>query len=98
MILLFLALVGGFDENRLLRAIDRAEGSQKYHYGIKHKYQHTTPRQACLNTLHHAYRDWLRNGKRCGYLDYLADRYCPKVDDRVGNRNWKTNVKRFYRD
>ena len=27
------------------------------------------------------------------FIDFLADRYCPKEDDPQGNKNWKENVR-----
>ena len=46
-------------ENSLADAIFKAEGGHKtkHEYGILAHYQHTTPRQACLNTISHPRKD-----------------------------------------
>ena len=85
------------DPNRLADAIYKAEGGAKtkHPYGILAKYKHTTPRQACLNTIRHTQKDW--NGKG-DFVDFLGDRYCPvgaKNDPTGLNKNWKTNVRYF---
>ena len=76
-------------------AIFIAEGGHNtnYPYGILTKYKHTTPRQACLNTIAHARRDW--NGKG-DFIEFLGARYCPvgAANDPTGlNKNWIKNVK-----
>jgi len=49
--------------------------------------------KVCLNTIRNNHRRWEAAGKPGKFLDFLADRYCPKSADPVGNRNWKKNVK-----
>jgi hypothetical protein len=46
-----------------------------------------------LNTIRNNHTRWIRAGKPGKFLDFLADRYCPKSADPVGNRNWKKNVR-----
>lgn len=36
---------------------------------------------------------WQKAGKPSDFIIFLADRYCPKECDAVGNKNWKKNVK-----
>ena len=84
-------------EIRLLNAIYRAEGGAKtsHPYGILAHYKKTTPRQACLNTIRHAKRDW--NGKG-DFVEFLGRRYCPvgaKNDPTGLNKNWIKNVKKL---
>lgn len=86
------------DIDRLANAIYYAEGGTKtaHPYGILAHYKHTTPRQACINTINHALRDW--NGKG-DFVSFLGARYCPvgaKNDPTGLNRNWVKNVKRIY--
>ena len=81
---------------RLANAIDKAENSRSHPYGIMAHYKTTTPRQACINTINHALRDW--NGKG-DFISFLGDRYAPLnvANDPAGlNRNWKSNVRKFY--
>jgi len=83
---------------RLATAIYYAEGGVKtnHPYGILSKYKSTTPRQACINTINHALRDW--NGKG-DFISWIGSRYCPvgaKNDPRGLNRNWISNVRRIY--
>lgn len=85
------------DANIIASAIYRTEGSDKtiWPYGIKHHYLHTTPKQACINTIEHVSRDY-NTVKIDKYFIYiLADIYCPIKDDAVGNKNWKTNMVRI---
>lgn len=39
---------------------------------------------------------WTAASKCGGFIDFLADRYCPASADAKGNENWKVNVKYFY--
>ena len=83
--------------NKLADAIYIAEGGAKtsHPYGILAKYKHTTPRQACINTINHALRDY-----KCGdFIAFLGKRYCPigaSNDPRGLNKNWVKNVKYYY--
>ena len=92
------------DYNQLADAIRRAEGNPNY--GVLTKYKHTTPRQACINTCRHAWKDyvvtlpWKTKPARDGYIKFLANRYAPRGvanDPTDLNRNWPTNVSRFYK-
>ena len=79
----------------ICQAIWHAEGGFKtnHPYGILAKYKHTSPRQACINTVKHKYRDWNGRGE---FLTYLASRYAPlKVanDPLNLNINWLKNVR-----
>lgn len=81
-------------ENALADSIYRAEGGSHtaHPYGIMKTYRHTTPRQACLNTIHTNIKAW--NG-RGDFIDFMADKYCPYSADPIGNTNWKRNVRYF---
>jgi hypothetical protein len=85
------------DANRIADVIYRVEGGAKAKapYGILSvKVKNTTEaRKVCLNTIRNNHRRWQAAGKPGKFLDFLADRYCPKSADPVGNRNWKKNVK-----
>ena len=85
------------DNDRLADAIYMAEGGQNtnHPYGILKRYKVTTPRQACINTIKHAKRDY--DGEGC-FIDFLGSRYCPiGADNDPGNLNinWVGNVKYF---
>lgn len=89
------------DWNRLADAIYVAEGGQAtaHPYGILARYKHTTPRQACINTCMHKYRDWAGNAQGMPFLSYLASKYAPigASNDPDGlNANWEHNVRRLY--
>lgn len=85
---------------RLADAIYKAENSTAHPYGIMVKYKHTTPRQACINTCKHKWRDWVEQGSRGDYLEYLASKYAPigVANDKAYNlnRHWLSNVSRLY--
>jgi hypothetical protein len=75
-------------------AIFRTEGGTKtrHPYGILRKFQETTPRQACLNTVKHAMKDYHYDHCDRAFIYFLADRYCPTKSDAVGNVRWKANM------
>lgn len=80
---------------RLATAIYRAENSKKYPYGIMVKYKRTTPKQACINTIRHALKDWKGD---VDFIDFLGNRYC-KVGSNTDNgtcQYWSTNVRSIY--
>ena len=84
--------------NKLADAIYFAEGGSKtsHPYGILAHYKTTTPRQACINTINHALRDWNGQGD---FIKFLGSRYCPvgAQNDPTGlNKNWVRNVRRLY--
>ncbi len=39
---------------------------------------------------------WANQVRDTPFIDFLADRYCPKEDDLEGNKNWKRNVRFWY--
>lgn len=94
--------VGAFsliNVEKLADAIYLAEGGKRtsHPYGILAHYKHTTPRQACINTINHALKDF--NGKG-DFFSFLGSRYAPTkncANDPTGlNVNWIKNVKHFY--
>jgi len=86
-----------YTDDQIANAIYKAEGGAKtrHPYGILVKYKTTTPRQACINTIKHARKDW--NGKG-SFIAFLGSRYCPvgaKNDPTGLNKNWIGNVRKF---
>jgi hypothetical protein len=81
------------DIPKLADSIYLAEGGAKtsHPYGILAKYNHTTPRQACINTINHALRDF----KGGDFIVFLGSRYCPPNAHPL-NQNWIKNVRYFY--
>jgi hypothetical protein len=79
---------------RLADAIKLAENSKTHPYGILAHYKTTTPRQACLNTINHALKDF----KGGDFIAFLGSRYCPVncENDNGTNKFWVKNVKRLY--
>jgi hypothetical protein len=95
-LMLVVAVCGAeeYSNDQIADAIYKAENSKAHPYGILAHYKHTTPRQACLNTIAHARRDF----KGGDFLSFLAGRYCPvgASNDPTGlNKNWLRNVKYF---
>ena len=86
-ICIILALMAGnaygqtVSAERLANAIYKAENRKTWPYGIKHHYKHTSPRQACLNTIARRLRSW--NGKG-DFVVYLGKTYSPPSI----NPNW----------
>lgn len=86
------------------KAIYQAENSKSHPYGIMVKYRSTSPKQACINTVTHKYRNWRKSIEETGlelpFLTYLASRYAPigATNDPLGlNINWIKNVSFFLR-
>jgi hypothetical protein len=75
-----------YTDEDLARAIFYAEGGANTQcpYGIMTHYKTTSPKQACLNTIAHARRDWDGTGD---FIDFLSRRYCP-----LDHTNWARNV------
>lgn len=90
------------DVNRLANAIYKAEGGAKtrHPYGILAKYKHTSPRQACINTINSAIRRYNKSNLRSDFIVYLSKTYCPigaKNDPTGLNVNWVKNVRYYYK-
>jgi hypothetical protein len=84
-----------YSNEQIANAIFKAENSKAHPYGIMTKYKHTTPRQACINTIKTARRLW--NGKG-DFISFLQKRYAPigvSNDPKGLNRYWAGNVKAF---
>lgn len=92
--------VAGYDVERLADAIYRAEGgaATRHPYGIIAKYKHTTPRQACINTIRNQAKRHKAHSCEMDYLACLAKRYAPIGSDTdLGtNKYWLSNVKQLY--
>lgn len=87
------------DVNKLADAIGRAENSKTHPYGILAHYKHTTPRQACINTINHSLKHFNEQSKEKDFIVWLSRTYCPigaKNDPTGLNKNWVKNVKYFY--
>ena len=82
---------------QVVAAIYRVEGgtNTSHPYGVMTHYKHTSPHDACLNTVNHALRDYKCVAVDRAFIYYLADRYCPPSVDKVGNKNWKNNMVRI---
>ena len=84
-----------YTNDKIADAIYKAENSKAHPYGIMVKYKTTTPRQACLNTIAHAQRDWSGVGD---FIEFLGSRYAPigaENDPTNLNKNWVGNVRYF---
>lgn len=104
LILLFTGIPGvtaqAPDPGKLCKAIYFAEGGAqtRHPYGIMTKFKHTSPHQACLNTVRHKYSDWQKSGSNSQFLTYLASKYCPVSSDTDNGtcQYWENNVRRLY--
>lgn len=82
---------------KLADAIKVSEASKSHPYGIMQRYKRTTPRQACINTIKHAIKDY--RGNDSGFIEFLGKRYAPigaKNDPTNLNKNWTNNVQAIY--
>lgn len=88
----------------LANAIFKAENSREHPYGVMTRYKHTTPRQACLNTIKRHLKVWKAiKGPKSGFIAYLGQRYAPtrgkhlRPAERRLNKFWRHNVERYYK-
>ena len=92
--------VYAYSVERLATAIYYAEGTKTKHpYGILAKYKHTTPRQACINTIKSSLNRFNKQNKENDFIHFLSLTYCPigASNDPTGlNHNWAKNVRYFY--
>ena len=104
-ILLF--MLAGFpllasSDSEIADAIYRVEGGSRARvpYGIlsiKIR-DEAHARRICLNTIRNNRVRWIKAGQPGSYLDYLADRYCPRSADPIGNKNWKRNIHKLVKE
>ncbi len=88
--------IAGYSLNQWCNAIYKAEGGEKtaHPYGILAHYKHTTPRQACKNTVKHNHARWVKQGRKVPYIAFLQAQYCP-IGSNTDNgtcKNWSKNV------
>ena len=86
-------------DEQICNAIYRVEGGSRARvpYGILSikVRDEAHARRICLNTIKNNRVRWIKAGQPGAFLDYLADRYCPRSADPIGNKNWKANIKRL---
>lgn len=88
--------VSGYTCTDIVEAIGKIENSHAHPYGIMVKYKHTSPWQACMNTVRHNVRNYIKEGCKGPFLAYLARHYAPigAGNDPQGlNKNWLPNLK-----
>lgn len=87
------------EAERIADAIYIIEGGKntKFPYGIK-SIKTTNPRQVCINTIVNNYARWIKKDSPGEFLDYLADVYCPKSADEIGNKRWKINIRKYVKN
>ena len=79
---------------QVVAAIYITEGgtNTSHPYGIMAHYKHTSPHDACLNTVNHALRDYKCVAVDRAFITFLCNRYCPEATDPVGHKNWEVNM------
>jgi len=83
----------------ILLAIRKAEnGREGLQFGIMNPKAYNLDRQAgwAAATIVKNRKRWELAGRPRDFLMFLADRYCPKDCDAVGNFNWKKNVRFWF--
>lgn len=88
-----------YSNEQIANAIYLAEGGAKtsHPYGILAHYKHTTPRQACLNTINSARKRFVKQNKEKDFVHFISLTYCPIncENDNGTNRFWYANVTMF---
>jgi len=97
LVLCFAIPAHSYTVDQYANAIKRQEGS-RWPYGIK-EFGHISSFKAriiCKRTIRHKWQNYsilpLKDRQAIDFVDYLADRYCPKSVDPIGNINWKRNI------
>lgn len=98
LIVLKMANMNSYDNDKLVEAIYKAEGGSKasYLYGIRsvHYRNKQEARQICLRTVVNNKKRFMQQYKYNDYLEFLGSRYCPVSAHKL-NKNWLKNV-RYY--
>ena len=78
----------------VVQAIYCTEGGShtKHPYGIMQHYQHTTPKNACFNTVNHFCVSHKIVKVDRYFITILSEQYCPPSVDPIGNKNWQHNM------
>lgn len=88
--------IEGHTTEQWAKAIYISEGGKntKHPYGVLAKYKHTSPKQACINTVSHKYRLWVKSGQHGSFTTFLGHSYAPVGcnNDLGTNRFWIKNV------
>lgn len=86
--------------NKIVNSIYLLEGGDKtkYPYGVRSidtKGNKERARQICSNTVSNHWIRWNNWGRTNEFLISLSDRYCPPSADKIGNQNWRKNIKKM---
>jgi hypothetical protein len=91
--------------NKVVSAVWKIEGGSKtrFPYGIKSVKtfgNKNYARKIAFNTVKANWQRWLveRQKRDISYLQFLANRYCPKSCDSQGNINWFNNITKLVED
>lgn len=76
-------IANAYTNEEIANAIYKTEGGAHTHhpYGVMKKFNHTSPRQACMNTINSARKRWDGNGD---FIVFLGKTYSPPSI----NPNW----------
>lgn len=90
-------ILSKIDLDRLANAINWAENSPKYPYGIRSikVKNEAEARTICLNSIRNAHERWKAAGKPGSFISFLGSRYAPISSHKL-NLNWVKNVSYFY--
>lgn len=81
----------------LASVIYRVEGGDKtkWPYGVKSIKckDKAEAKRITENSVRNNWKRWEAAGKPGHFIDFMADRWCPKAADPQGNINWKKNMK-----
>lgn len=80
--------IPSINTNAIADAIYVVEGGSKtkYPYGISPQKSgiktqgKEDARRICINTINHAYKDWISGGHQGDFIDFLSKRYCEKPE------------------
>ncbi len=81
-------VIKGFSNAQICEAIRKTENSKSHPYGIMTRYKHTSPKQACLNSIKSARLRWNGQGD---FIAFLGKTYSPPDI----NPNWVRLVHYF---
>lgn len=81
---------------RMATVIWTVEGGKntRFPYGIKSisVKDEADARRICINSIKNNWKRWNTANRPCGFVDWMANRWCPIKSDPVGHKNWVQNV------
>lgn len=93
--------IAGYSLNQWCEAIHKAEGNDNYGILSIKCSKGEGCKEICKNTVRNNYKRWIKSGKNGEFIQFLGNKYCPTIGNKLTfnekkyNINWIYNVKYF---